>query len=53
VDPTVGGPSCERVSGRYPAFDDEAAAAATGCGSDDGREHAATIVVMPTVTEIG
>jgi hypothetical protein len=41
------------VSGRYPAFDEEAGAAATGSDRDDGREHAATIVVIATVRRTG
>jgi hypothetical protein len=41
------------VSGTYPAFDEDIRAAATGCDSDDGREHAAKIVVIATATEIG
>jgi len=53
VAPTVGGSSYESVSGRYPAFYEEVGAAATGCDSDDGREHAATTVVMTTVTKTG
>jgi hypothetical protein len=38
------------VSGTYPTFDEEDAAA-TGCDGDDGREHAATIAVNAIVTE--
>jgi hypothetical protein len=53
VEPTVGGSSCENVSGRYPALDEDVGAAATGWDSDDGREHAATIVVSATVTKTG
>jgi hypothetical protein len=53
VDPTVGGASDDSVSGTYPAFDEEVGAAATGCDSDDGREHAATLVVSATVTATG
>ena len=53
MDPTVGGSAYDSVSGRYPAFDEEVGAAATGCDSDDGREHAATIVVIATATETG
>jgi hypothetical protein len=41
------------VSGTYPAFDEGAGAAATGCDSDDGREHAATTVVIATRRETG
>jgi hypothetical protein len=53
VDPTVGGASYARVSGRYPAFDEDVGAAATGCDSGAGREHAATIIAVARVTESG
>jgi hypothetical protein len=53
VDPTVGAWSYESVSGTYPAFDEEVGAAATGCDSGDGREHAATSVVIAIATETG